>query len=42
MVWELRGIFGPQREEVAGGYRRLHNEELQNLYASPYIIRVIK
>jgi hypothetical protein len=31
----LRGIFGPKREEVAGGWRRLHNEELRNLYASP-------
>jgi hypothetical protein len=30
----LRGIFGPNREEVAGGWRRLHNEELHNLYAS--------
>jgi hypothetical protein len=38
----LRGIFGPKREEVAGGWRRLHNEELHNLYASPNIIRVIK
>jgi hypothetical protein len=38
----LRGIFGPKREEVAGGWRRLHNEELQNLYTSPDIIRVIK
>jgi hypothetical protein len=28
----LRGIFGPEREEVAGGWRRLHNEELYNLY----------
>jgi hypothetical protein len=37
-----RGIFGPKREEVAGGCRRLHNEELHNLYASPNIIRVIK
>jgi hypothetical protein len=37
----LRRLFGPKREEVAGGWRRLHNEELRNLYASPYIIRVI-
>jgi hypothetical protein len=35
-------IFGPKREEVAGGWRRLHNEELRNLYASPNIIREIK
>jgi hypothetical protein len=35
-------IFGPKREEVVGGWRRLHNEELHNLYASPNIIRVIK
>jgi hypothetical protein len=26
----LRGIFGPKREDVAGGWRRLHNEELRN------------
>jgi hypothetical protein len=38
----LRKIFGPKREEVAGGWRRLHSEELHNLYASPNIIRVIK
>jgi hypothetical protein len=38
----LRIIFGPKREEVTGGWRRLHNEELHNLYASPNIIRVIK
>jgi hypothetical protein len=36
----MKGIFGPMREEVAGGWRSLHNEELHNLYASP-IIRVI-
>jgi hypothetical protein len=35
-------IFGPKREEVAGGWRRLHNEELHNLYTSQDIIRVIK
>jgi hypothetical protein len=34
-------IFGPKREEVAGGWRRLHNEELHKLYASPNIVRVI-
>jgi hypothetical protein len=38
----LRRIYGTKREEVAGGWRRLHNEELHNLYASPNIIRVIK
>jgi hypothetical protein len=38
----LRRIFGPTREEVVGGWRRLHNEELHNLYDSPNIIRVIK
>jgi hypothetical protein len=38
----LRRISGPKREEVAGGWRRLHNEELHNLYASPDIVRVIK
>jgi hypothetical protein len=38
----LRGIFRPKREELAGGRRRLRNEELHNLYASPNIIRVIK
>jgi len=37
----LRRIFGPKREEVAGGWRSLHNEELHNSYASP-IIRAIK
>jgi hypothetical protein len=38
----LRKIFGPKREEVAGEWRRLHNEELHNLYASLNVIRVIK
>jgi hypothetical protein len=45
MVFEnrvVRRIFGPKREEVAGGRRRLHNEELHNLYTLPNIIRVIK
>jgi hypothetical protein len=38
----LRGIFEPKREEVAGDWRRLHNEELHNVYPSPSIITVIK
>jgi hypothetical protein len=38
----LRRIFGPKREEVVGGQKRLHTEELHNLYASQNIIRVIK
>jgi hypothetical protein len=38
----LRKIFGPRRDEVTGGWRELHNEELHNLYSSPTIIRVIK
>jgi hypothetical protein len=35
-------IFGPNRGEVAGGWRKLHNKELHNLYISPNIIRVMK
>jgi hypothetical protein len=38
----LRRIFGCKRKEVAGGWRRQHNEKFHNLYASPNIIRVIK
>jgi hypothetical protein len=38
----LRGIFGLKGEEVMGDWRRLHNEELHNLYATPNIIRVFK
>jgi hypothetical protein len=38
----LRRILGPKREKAAGGWRKLHNEELHNLYASPNVIRVIK
>jgi hypothetical protein len=37
----LRRIFGPKRDEATGEWRRLHNEELNNLYSSPNIIRVI-
>jgi hypothetical protein len=38
----LRRIFGPKRDEVIGEWRKLHNEELHNLYSSPDIIRQIK
>jgi hypothetical protein len=38
----LRRIFGPKRDVVIGGWRKLHNEELHNLYCSPSIIRIIK
>jgi hypothetical protein len=38
----LRRIFGPKRDEVTGAWRKLHNEELHNLYSSPSIIRMIK
>jgi hypothetical protein len=38
----LRRIFGPKRDEVKGGRRNLHNEELHDLYCSPNIIRIIK
>jgi hypothetical protein len=37
----LRRIFGPKRDEVTGGWRKLHNEELHNLYSSPSIIRMV-
>ena len=38
----LRRIFGPKREEGIGNWRRLHNEELNNLYCSADIIRLMK
>jgi hypothetical protein len=38
----LRRIFGPKRDEVTGSWRKLHNEELRNLYSSPSIIGMIK
>ena len=38
----LRRIFGPKRDEVTGEWTKLHNEELNVLYCSPNIVRVIK
>jgi hypothetical protein len=38
----LRRIFGPERNDMMGGWRELHFEELHNFYSSPNIIRVIK
>ena len=38
----LRRIFGPKRNGVTGEWRKLHNEELNDLYSSPTIVRVIK
>jgi hypothetical protein len=38
----LRRIFGPKRDEETGGWRKLHNEELHNLYSPPNIFKLIK
>jgi hypothetical protein len=38
----LRRIFGPKRDEVTGDWRKVHNEELQYMYCSPNITRMIK
>jgi hypothetical protein len=38
----LRKIFGPKRDELMGGWRKVYNEELHDLYSSPSIIRIIK
>jgi hypothetical protein len=40
--WVLRRIFWPKRDEVIGEWRKLHTEELHDLYSSPTIVRVIK
>jgi hypothetical protein len=36
----LRRIFGPKKIEVTGGWKKLHNEQLHNLYSSPSIIKI--
>jgi hypothetical protein len=38
----LRRVFGPKRQEVTGGWRKLHNGELHNLYSTPGITRMMK
>jgi len=38
----LKRVFGPKRDEVTGEWRKLHNEELSNLYILPNIVRVVK
>ena len=38
----LRRVFGPQRDEVTGEWRKLHNEELSDLYSLPNMVRVVK
>jgi hypothetical protein len=40
--WVLRGVFGTERDEVTGEWRKLHNEELNVLYSLPNIVRVVK
>ena len=44
-VFEIRvlgGIFGAERDGVTGEWRKLHNEELNDLYCSPHVVRVVK
>jgi hypothetical protein len=38
----LRRVFGPKRDEVTGEWRKLHNEELSDLYSLPNVVRVVK
>jgi hypothetical protein len=40
--WVLRRIFGLKRDETTGRWRKLHKENLHNLYSSPHIIKIIK
>jgi hypothetical protein len=41
MLRVLRGIFGPKRDDVTGGWIKLHNDRLHDMYSSPGIIRII-
>jgi hypothetical protein len=41
-TWVLAIMLGPKRDKIIGGLRKMHNEELHNLYSSPNIIRMIK
>jgi len=41
-IKQLRRVFGPTRDEVTGGWRKLHNEELSDLYSLPNIVLVAK
>ena len=38
----LRSVFGPKRDEVTGEWKKLHNEELRDLYSLPNIVQVVK
>jgi hypothetical protein len=38
----LRSIFGPKRDEVTGEWRKVHNNELNDLYSSPNIVQIVK
>jgi hypothetical protein len=40
--WVVRRIFGPKRDEVTGRWRKLHNEEVHDVYSSPSTIRIIR
>jgi len=41
-IYYLRRVFGPKRDEVTGKWRKLHNEELRDLYSLPNIVRMVK
>ena len=41
-LYGIRSVFGPKRDEVTGEWRKLHNEELNDLYSLPNIVRVVK
>jgi hypothetical protein len=40
--WVLARVFGPKRDVITGGWRKLHKEELHDLYSSPSMIRIMK